>query len=98
MDMLDNALPKRSHPTWQPSLEPLDPADELALALPLLGLVSAGQPVVAVEDRETLVVPARLAKRHAAERSFALYVRGNSMTDDGIDTGDLVVVEQRPTA
>ncbi|NCA72966.1 MAG: peptidase, partial [Sphingobacteriia bacterium] len=63
-----------------------------------LGLVSAGQPVVAVEERETLMVPARLVKRHAADRSCALYVRGDSMTDDGIDTGDLVVVEQRPTA
>jgi repressor LexA len=98
MDMLDNALPKRNHPTWQPSLEPLDPADELAVALPLLGLVSAGQPVVAVEAEETIQVPARLVRRHAAERSFALCVRGDSMTEDRIEDGDIVIVEQRPTA
>jgi repressor LexA len=98
MDTLDNALPKRTHPTWQPSLEPLDPTDELAVALPLLGLVSAGQPVVAVEAEETIQVPARLVRRHAAERSFALYVRGDSMTDDRIEDGDIVIVEQRPTA
>ncbi|MFB1488957.1 MULTISPECIES: LexA family protein [unclassified Thiocapsa] len=79
-------------------MEPLDPSEEPTVELPLLGLVSAGQPVLAVEARETLTVPARLVKRHAAARSFALYVRGDSMTDDGIDTGDLVVVEQRPTA
>jgi repressor LexA len=91
-------IPKRHLPTWYPDSEPLDPSEELAVELPLLGLVSAGQPVLAVEERETLMVPARLVKRHAAERSFALYVRGDSMTDDGIDTGDLVVVEQRPTA
>jgi repressor LexA len=98
MDMLDNAPPKRTHPTWKPSLEPLDPSDELAVALPLLGLVSAGQPVVAVEAEETIQVPARLVRRHAAERSFALYVRGDSMTDDWIEDGDIVIVEQRPTA
>ena len=98
---MDDVLqPIRRHlrPTWHPESEPFDPDEEPAVELPLLGLVSAGQPVVAVEERETLMVPARLVKRHATERSFALYVRGDSMTDDGIDTGDLVVVEQRPTA
>jgi repressor LexA len=90
---------RRSHrPTWHPDLEPLDPSEEPVVELPLVGLVSAGQPVLAVEARETVQVPARLVKRHALERSFALYVRGDSMTDDGIDTGDLVVVEPRPTA
>jgi repressor LexA len=98
VDDLLQPIRRQVRPTWHPELEPLDPADEPAVELPLLGLVSAGQPVLAVEERETLMVPARLVKRHAAERSFALYVRGDSMTDDGIDTGDLVVVEQRPTA
>jgi repressor LexA len=98
MDDMMQPMRRQLRPIWHPELEPLDPREELAVELPLLGLVSAGQPVVAVEERETLTVPARLVKRHAAERSFALYVRGDSMTDDGIDTGDLVVVEQRPTA
>ncbi len=98
MDDMLQPVRRQVRPTWHPELEPLDPSEELTVELPLLGLVSAGQPVVAVEERETLTVPARLVKRHAADRSFALYVRGDSMTDDGIDTGDLVVVEQRPTA
>jgi repressor LexA len=98
MDDVLQPLRRQLRPTWHPDLEPLDPSEEPAVELPLLGLVSAGQPVVSVEERETLMVPARLIKRHAAARSFALYVRGVSMTDDGIDTGDLVVVEQRPTA
>jgi repressor LexA len=98
MDDMLQPIRRQVRPTWHPDLEPLDPREELTVELPLLGLVSAGQPVLAVEERETLTVPARLVKRHAAARSFALYVRGDSMTDDGIDTGDLVVVEQRPTA
>ena len=98
MDDMMQPIRRQLRPTWHPELEPLDPSEELTVELPLLGLVSAGQPLLAVEERETLMVPARLVKRHAADRSFALYVRGESMTDDGIDTGDLVVVEQRPTA
>ena len=98
MDDMMQPIRRQLRPTWHPESEPFDPDEEPAVALPLLGLVSAGQPVLAVEERETLMVPARLVKRHAADRSFALYVRGESMTDDGIDTGDLVVVEQRPTA
>ena len=98
MDDVLQPIRRQVRPTWHPDLEPLDPREEPAVELPLLGLVSAGQPVLAVEERETLMVPARLVKRHAAERSFALYVSGDSMTDDGIDSGDLVVVEQRPAA
>ncbi len=98
MDTSFNAFPKRTYPTWQPSLEPLDPADEPIVELPLLGLVSAGQPVVAIEEQETIQVPARLVRRHAAGRTFALYVRGQSMTDDRIDDGDIVIVEERPIA
>jgi repressor LexA len=89
---------KHHHPAWQPSLEPLYAIDEPAIELPLLGLVSAGQPVVAIEAREMLTVPARLVRRHARNRSFALYVRGDSMTGDHIDDGDLVVIEARPSA
>ncbi|MBK1646217.1 repressor LexA [Thiocapsa imhoffii] len=98
MDHAFESVQKRSHPTWCPRLEPLDPSADGVVALPLLGLVSAGQPVVAVEARETVQVPARLVRRQAMKRSFALYVRGDSMIDDAIEDGDLVVVEQRPTA
>lgn len=91
-------IPKRSRPVWDPRLEPLDGADEPGVELPLLGRVSAGQPAEAVEDAQTLRVPARLVHRRAAGRSFALRVRGRSMTDDEIRDGDIVVVEGRPTA
>ncbi|MFE8033568.1 LexA family protein [Thiohalocapsa marina] len=74
--------------------EPLDPADEPLATLPLLGTVSAGQPIEAVEDPETIDLPEDLARR----ASFALRVRGDSMTEDGIEDGDLILVAQRPHA
>ncbi len=72
--------------------------DEPAIELPLHGLVSAGQPVVAIEAREMLTVSARLVRGHARNHGSALYVRGDSMTGDRIDDGDLVVNDACPSA
>ena len=49
MDDVLQPLRRQMRPTWHPESEPLDPREELTVELPLLGLVSAGQPVVAVE-------------------------------------------------
>ncbi|KAA6181246.1 peptidase, partial [Thiohalocapsa marina] len=74
--------------------EPLEAdADPLA-TLPLLGTVRAGQPIEAVEDPETIDIPEDLARR----ADYALRVRGDSMTEDGIEDGDLILVAQRPRA
>jgi repressor LexA len=57
-------------------------------ALPLLGRVSAGQPLEAIEDPEWVAVPERLTQR----AQFALRVRGDSMTEDQIEDGDLILI------
>jgi repressor LexA len=59
--------------------------------LPLLGLIAAGQPIEAVEAPEEIHVPVSLLG--AGER-FSLRVRGDSMVDDGIHDGDVVVVRR----
>ena len=59
--------------------------------LPLLGLIAAGQPIEAVEAPEEIHVPVSLMG--AGER-FSLRVRGDSMVDDGIHDGDVVVVRR----
>ncbi len=78
----------------------LEPAREAAgggsAELPLLGVVAAGAPIEAIEQRETIAVPPSLAEG-AAER-FALQVRGDSMIDEQIRDGDVVVVERRSEA
>ncbi|NBC15236.1 MAG: peptidase [Gammaproteobacteria bacterium] len=74
--------------------ETLDPTSEPMTGLPLLGRVSAGHPVEAIEDPEWVQVPARLARG----ATYALRVQGDSMRDEHIEDGDLVLLDQRTTA
>ena len=87
-------LPKRRHTAWNPALEPLDLAAESGVEIPLLGYVTAGQPVDIPVERETVTVPRHMVRRN----SYALRVRGHSMIDDHIQDGDIIIVEQRQTA
>jgi repressor LexA len=57
--------------------------------IPLLGLIAAGEPIEAIENPEPIEAPASLLGR--GER-YALRVRGDSMIEDGIQDGDLIVV------
>jgi repressor LexA len=66
-----------------------------AAAIPLVGVVAAGQPIEAIEDVETLDVPESFLGRG---ETFALRVAGESMIDEGILDGDNVIVERRRKA
>ncbi len=66
-----------------------------AVDLPLLGNVAAGAPIEAVVSAETVAVPEDLVGK---ADTYALRVRGNSMIDEQIRDGDLVIVEDRKTA
>lgn len=68
--------------------------DEGMEMVPLLGRVPAGGVELAVEEYEG-TVPAR---RRPGKRLFALEVHGDSMNGAGILDGDVVIVEQSPTA
>jgi repressor LexA len=64
--------------------------------IPLLGIVAAGAPIEPIEDpSSTITVPEELLGRG---ETFALRVRGDSMIDDGIRDGDIVIVESRRDA
>ncbi len=78
-------------------LEPTDKAVRWgkSVVLPLAGLITAGQPIEAIEERETMAVPVDLAPNSA--NSFVLRVKGQSMIEDGIFDGDYVVVERNPS-
>ncbi len=58
--------------------------------VPLLGVVRAGEPVESFEDREEVEVPPSLLAPKSDH--YALRVRGDSMIDEGIRDGDLIVV------
>lgn len=67
--------------------------DRTALTrIPLVGLVTAGQPILAVEQIEGYV------PWPGGEGWFALRVRGESMKNAGILDGDLVIVRPQPDA
>jgi repressor LexA len=59
-----------------------------------MGRVSAGQPLEAIEDPDVVEVPAHLAER----ARFVLRVRGDSMTGDGIEDGDLILIAPQASA
>lgn len=64
-----------------------------SIAIPLLGRVAAGRPIEAIEGSDTVDVPASiLGKRD----SYALRVQGDSMMEEGILDGDVIIVEERP--
>jgi repressor LexA len=66
-----------------------------ALLLPLAGLITAGEPIEAIEEKETTAVPADLVV--SQENSYVLKVKGESMIEDGILDGDYVIVERNPS-
>jgi len=68
------------------------PADEPAL--PLLGRIAAGLPIEAIEDTETI----NLNEFFVRPGRFVLRVQGDSMIEDGIFDGDMVIVESCQTA
>jgi repressor LexA len=65
------------------------------LQLPLLGVVAAGSPIESVADPENVSVPVDFS---GPGRRFVLRVRGDSMVDEGIFDGDLVVVRSTANA
>ena len=77
-------------------VEPVAPAGAGIVSLPLLGSVAAGAPIEAIEVAETVDVPRELVSRNGD--SFVLRVAGDSMIEDQICDGDLVVIESRAEA
>lgn len=72
------------------------PRTEAAYA-PVIGKVTAGSPITAVENIEEYVpLPSNLAGNE--DNTFVLIVQGESMIEAGILDGDMVVVRQQQTA
>ena len=76
------------------------PDEERNTRLPLVGAIAAGMPIDAVEDRQFLDLEELFTKAPGsmANNLFVLKVRGESMIDEQIADGDLVVVNGRESA
>ncbi len=75
--------PKREEPdrAWQPSI-----------TLPLVGVITAGKPIEAIErPDETISVPQEIVRK---KNAYVLKVRGDSMIESLIADGDYIVVEK----
>ncbi len=74
------------------SIELIEPSGHDAFEIPLLGVVAAGSPIEAVSSPDSITVPSEMIGRRTC---FALRVQGDSMIDDHILDGDMVLVESR---
>lgn len=70
--------------------------NEKMVNIPLLGLIAAGQPIEAIQNKETIAVPQNKLPRSG--EFYALRVIGNSMLDENIKDGDIVLVKQQSIA
>lgn len=79
------------------SLEPVSETTPDLPLVPLLGTVAAGSPIEAIEHGdENIRVPTQMMGRPSD--TYALRVRGDSMIEDQICDGDVVIVESRDEA
>lgn len=70
-----------------------------SVAIPLLGRVAAGLPVLAPENREgDVVIDPSLFSLKSAQNIFALKVKGDSMVDAHIVDGDTLLVHAQASA
>jgi repressor LexA len=82
--------------TWEVPLSVEMALDQLGSAqIPMLGMVAAGAPIEPITQAELVAVLPPLLR---GGETFALRVKGESMKDDGIFPGDLVVVRKQGTA
>jgi repressor LexA len=85
----------RKAPHQGRGIQLVDPEPVRTVEVPLLGQVAAGRPIQALADTETLNLPPGFVGR---KPTYVLRARGNSMLDEQIRDGDLVIVEDRTTA
>ena len=78
------------------ALEVLDGSQQRGRSVPLVGRVSAGQPILAVENIEDYLVLPQSMLGH--DDLFCLRVQGESMIDIGILDGDIAVLRQQDSA
>jgi SOS regulatory protein LexA len=73
------------------------PKSKQLIEIPLIGTITAGQPIEAIEVHgETITVSKDEVGKFG--KNYALRVQGNSMIDEGIFDGDIVVIRKQEYA
>ena len=70
---------------------------EELIKIPIIGTIVAGQPIEAIETLDSTIA---ISKREIVptEKHYVLRVKGNSMINEGIFDGDMVVIRKQDTA
>jgi len=66
------------------------------IQIPLLGTISAGEPIEAIQEKEFIAVPK--TRLPINKDIYALRVTGNSMIDENINDGDIVLIKHQSVA
>lgn len=66
------------------------------ISVPLAGTIAAGQPIEAIEEKETIAIPK--INLPPGKEIFALKIVGDSMIQENINDGDVVLVKKQPYA
>jgi repressor LexA len=82
-------------PSPLPAARRPDAPNANARELPLFGYIAAGRPLEVDVSDEMIAVPEHLTSRG---ENYVLKVRGDSMVEDGILDGDLVIIARRELA
>ena len=70
------------------------PYSRVSGKVPLLGAITAGSPILAVENFEGYVDLPWNSAKYSTDELFALKVKGESMIEAGIFDGDIVIVRK----
>ena len=99
LNQLENKGYIRRDPTKPRAIEVMDGVSRTSkemVDVPLLGRVTAGAPILAVENIEdTYPLPLDLVRNNDV---FMLTIQGDSMINAGIHNGDMVVIRKQNTA
>ncbi len=88
-DVIDGGLPDRPAAPR--------PAEAASVELPVMGRIAAGTPIEAIQQvSRNVAVPAAMLS--SAGRHYALEVKGDSMINAGINSGDIVVIQEQAVA
>lgn len=84
-------------PQRPPARDPGFPVGGNSVELPVMGQIAAGTPVAAIETISHHVsIPGSMIS--GTGRHFALEVKGDSMINAGINSGDIVVIREQSNA
>ena len=95
-----NALKQRGHLEKNPGrargIRVIKSPSSGLVRIPLLGAIAAGKPIEAIQDKEMIAVPKNGVPN--SSEVYALRVVGNSMVDEHINDGDIVLVKHQSSA